>query len=98
MSRTIRDPHRALIAMIEDALGPVDDLQSVARPWASATFVGQRHVFDFSTEAAPDRVAHFVAALPELEIPLVRAFVADIAVAHGVGNRLSIEALTIDER
>ena len=98
MSRPIRDPHRALIAMIEDALGPVDDLQSVARPWASATFIGQRHIFDFATGADADHVTRFATDLPEREIALVGSFVADIAVARRDGDRLSIEALTIEER
>ena len=70
----------------------VPSRQSV--PWASATFVGARHVFEIDVDD-PSRVVTFVAEIDEAEIALRRGFVADVAVQARDGNRLTIEVLTI---
>lgn len=91
-----RDAHRALIACFEDAIGPLHDLASMARPWFSATFAGQQHRFDFVATRVAD-VDAFAAAFSELEIPLHGAFVADARVVSRDGARLVLECLTVED-
>lgn len=82
--------------------------------WASLTFVGQRHEFDLRLEgeagAVADAMAVLESMLGESEIPLGRAFVAEIRVVAGtcepttmaesagrVSQQLHIEALSIQD-
>lgn len=76
--------------------------------WASATFVGERHEFDLRLEgdaaAVTAALTILETGLSESEIPLGRAFVAEIRVVAGgcrpleagrVARHLCIEALSI---
>ncbi|WP_197277055.1 hypothetical protein [Sphingomonas profundi] len=67
--------------------------------WASATFAGARHRFEFDT-VAPARADAFAAALGDREFALPGHLVADIAVtgrtANAAGVALTIEALTVE--
>jgi len=75
-------------------------------PWASVTFEGARHLLRLvlEGEGAVGAAADFLERLPELDLPLPGAIVADIALvsdARRDGGRyacLELEALTINER
>lgn len=70
-----------------------------ARPWASATFSGMRHVATIAMRA--EQAAAFSEGLGESDFPIDRHFVADIALTgrseEGDAVLLQIEALTIEE-
>jgi len=81
--------------------------EAVARtPWASITFQGARHLLRLvlDGEGAVGAAADFLERLPELDLPLPGAIVADMALvsdARRDGGRyacLELEALTINER
>lgn len=96
-----RDHARALVAAFEDRLGAVTELGITSRPWASATFAGTRHCLSFVVDGC-EKVERFQRDMVDAELPLHRAFVADIVVAPAVGlpggrTRLTVEALVIDE-
>ena len=68
--------------------------------WASATFVGARHVIRL-TARDDDALAGWLAELPEAQFRLTGNLVVDVAIA-GVDRRdgiadVAIEALTIEE-
>lgn len=84
-----RDAHRALIAALEDRLGPLDGLVSQAAPWASVTFTGMRHELSFRSAVSLDGLA-------EAELPLDGHFVADLVVARDGAGLVTFEALTIE--
>ncbi|MDB5668966.1 MAG: hypothetical protein JWL74_1916 [Alphaproteobacteria bacterium] len=74
--------------------------------WASVTFTGARHRLRLTLEGegAVGAAADFLAALPELDLPIPGHIVADIAlVAEERGDdgryaALELEALTIEDR
>lgn len=90
-----------LIAAFEQWLGEVGDVAATEQPWASATFAGTRHLLSFSVAAGAD-VEQFAREITEAELPLRRAFVADVglldrhALADG-GLRMTVDVLVIDE-
>jgi hypothetical protein len=95
-----RDPHRALIVALAGKLGPIDDLVSETRDWASATFTGMRHELRFSLPWTREAVIAAI-NLSEADMPMDDHFVADLRViqCERQGERLMIEleALTIEE-
>lgn len=89
-------PHRRLIRLLATELGEGAVVgPSTLRPWASANFVGARHLFECS--------------IPEISIDVLRErlsatewrlsghIVADIAVEPGEDQRLTIEILTVED-
>jgi len=76
--------------------------------WASATFVGKRHICELRLEAAcaelDQAVERLSRDLPEAEVATTRYFLADVALTGSelsVGKeeccaRITIEALTIE--
>lgn len=84
-----RDPHRALIAALEDRLGPLNGLISHARPWASVTFTGMRHELSFRTDASLE-------GLGEAELAMGGHFVADISAERGPDGLIRLEALSLE--
>ena len=81
------DPHRALLRALSRRYPGLLVLASQSEPWASATFIGARHLLTCSGPK-PDRIA-------ETEFELPGHFVADIT-ARQDGDRVTIEALTIE--
>lgn len=90
-----------LVTSFERWLGAISDVSATSRSWASATFAGTRHTLSFSVGHDAD-VTRFAQEIGEAELPLRRAFVADVAVrdseaAVDGGMRLTIDVLVIDE-
>ncbi len=81
------DPHRALIRALLARYSGLAVLDGRTEPWASATFVGMRHILDC---AGPPP-----AGLEEAEFDLPGHIVADITCC-AEGGSLRIEALTIE--
>ena len=94
------DPRKALLGALTDYLGPIDDLRATTHDWASATFVGMRHEMQF-TVAWADRRALLVSALPDIDLPMLGHFVADLRliVTERRTDRLyvEVEVLTIED-
>jgi hypothetical protein len=92
-----RDPHRALMAALADYLGPLDDVVTKTRDWASATFVGMQHEIAFVCTVD----AVLIDALPDVDLPMAGQFVADLEVvscdARGPYHYVEIEVLTVCE-
>ncbi len=89
-----RPAHRALLDALTDYLGPLDDVVSKTRDWASATFVGMQHDLSFACTAD----AALVDALPDVDLPMDGHFVADLRIGSvicGGSTRVEIEVLTI---
>ena len=70
-----------------------------SRPWASATFVGERHRLAVRLPAGAAET--FLAGLEEADVPLRGHFLADVAIVQQVpeGDHvwIELEALTIEE-
>ena len=94
-------PHRRLLFLLRqqlpDGLAPG---ASTFRPWASANFVGARHIFP-CTLAAGDAAALCRALQEKLgaaEWVLPGHIVADVAVEPGAGqDQIRIEILTVED-
>jgi len=94
-------PHRRLRRLLARELPEALPLgPSTLRPWASANFVGARHLFScaFPTDDAAFLRAALTARLEETEWRLPGHVVADavVRVASGAGA-LRIEILTIED-
>jgi hypothetical protein len=68
---------------------------ATSAPWASALFVGERHVLMGQTTPGPALDA-FLAALPEMEISLPNACVADLVACGDAGTGITVHALVIE--
>jgi hypothetical protein len=92
-----RPAHRALVAALTDYLGPLDDVVSKTRDWASVTFVGMQHELSFCCTAD----AALIDALPDIDLPMDGHFVADLVVASstrdGLRSHVQLEVLTVHE-
>ena len=90
---------RALVASARTASCPVTIESADWKRWASATFTGARHelVLRGGCGAALD---DWLAALPEVDLPLGRYLLADLVVASVVRAegeaRIALEALTVE--
>lgn len=97
-------PHRRLARLLARALpaGLTADA-STMRPWASANFVGARHLFACSVLSADGAEPAALAAtlarqLNDTEWRLPGHIVADVAAAPGSSpGRLEIEILTVED-
>ncbi len=71
---------------------------SDATPWASATFNGARHRLTLVGEGAAFK--RWVAALPDIDLPLRGHLVADLVVRRAVAGEsvVVLEVLTVEER
>lgn len=78
---------------------PVRILRSSQRRWASATFVGARHLITVSAPESP-MLDDWLAALPDMEFALPGHLVADLIITETrrEGNDVSadIEVLTVE--
>lgn len=92
---------RALIEGAEAAGCVVTIPRSEVERWASATFVGARHMLTLSGVQSPQLNA-WLGALPEVEFALRGHLVADLAVIRvsrdGDAVSASLEILTVQER
>lgn len=90
-----RPAHRALMAALCDYLGPLDDVVSKTRDWASVTFVGMQHELSFCCTAD----AALIDALPDVDLPMDGHFVADLVLVssepQGPYHYVVIEVLTV---
>ncbi|MDR6834312.1 MULTISPECIES: hypothetical protein [unclassified Sphingopyxis] len=94
-------PHRRLLHLLTRTLPLGLTLgASTFRPWASANFVGARHIFPAVLAAgdAPAVAAALQAELTATEWTLPGHIVADVVVEYG-GERgaLQIEILTVED-
>ena len=89
-------PHRRLARLLAIELGDnAVCARSTLRPWASANFVGARHLFDYMVpEAAPEILCERLATV---EWKLSGHIVADVAVEPGAGQAFTIEILTVED-
>jgi hypothetical protein len=58
-------------------IGEIADLRVQSAAWASATFIGMRHVIWFDVPIT-DAVDHFVRGLRDVDLPMPGHIVADI--------------------
>jgi hypothetical protein len=95
--RMLRESLAKLFACTETRLE-----KSAAVSWASATFIGERHIFDhiLSGANALEAATRFEAALGTEEFEIPGHIVADIIVsareARGAETLITIEALTVE--
>src|SRR5262245_54469663 len=91
---------RALGAAAEHAGCPVTIAMRTATRWASATFVGERHVLTLVGTASPALDA-WLDGLPETEWALCGHLVADLSVAarERLDDQICVEleALTVED-
>lgn len=82
------DPHRALLRVLIARYPGLMVLTSRTEPWASATFVGARHML--TCGGTPD-----LKGIEDAQFDLPGHILADISVERGA-NGILIEALTIE--
>ena len=92
---------RGLVASAKAAGFELCVAVGASKPWSSSLFTGSRHTAVVGAEASPAFDA-WLAALPELEVPMTRQFLADASVvkhtADGRGREIvTIEFLTVAE-
>lgn len=97
-----RCPHRRLRRLLADQLpaGLALHAPSTLRPWASASFIGARHLFPcvIAAGAALPPDGDLPARLAAVEWHLTGHIVADVAVEpDGAPGRLRIEVLTVED-
>ncbi len=94
-------PHRRLRFLLARELPSGPTLgASTFRPWASANFVGARHIFPCIVAAGDDKALRdaLQARLNAAEWALPGHIVADIAVEFGAdADMLRIEILTVED-
>lgn len=94
-------PHRRLRTLLGRELPPGSTLgASTFRPWASANFVGARHIFPCTLAAHDDpaTVAAMPARLASVEWTLPGHIVADVLIERGAApDQCRIEILTVED-
>jgi len=89
-------PHRRLARLLAAELGQgAACASSTLRPWASANFVGARHLFDCTIPEGS--LAELRERLAATEWKLSGHIVADVAVEAGDGHAVTIEILTVED-
>ncbi len=97
----MRDSQSLLLRALREGAHPAPPLRAVrSEAWASATFAGARHRFEFEPACAA-RANAFADALEATEFNLNGHLVADITVAARTtgptGVALTVEALTVED-
>ncbi len=94
------DPSRAIIAQIMAALLPSKAtlISAKSDDWASATFTGARHEFEFllGGEDASEVLHNFAHNIAEIDFSIGGHIVADIAATCREGKYLFVEALSVE--
>lgn len=94
-------PHRRLLHLLKRELPQeLSPGASTFRPWASASFIGARHIIPCTLAAgdaeAVRRALHHRLSATEWALP--GHIVADVVVERGAGpDRLRIEILTVED-
>jgi hypothetical protein len=87
-----------LLRAIALHIGPLSDVSVQSSDWASATYVGMRHMLWFDSQPGA-HLDDFIGALNEIDLPIPGHFVADIDLiernTRADSVRLGIAALTI---
>lgn len=83
---------RALIAHARSARVPVEVTGIRSRPWASATFVGERIELDLRVDGS----GNWAARLGDADLPVRGACVADLSVRAAAGA-FRVEALLLHD-
>ncbi|MET0238724.1 MAG: hypothetical protein ABW184_02400 [Sphingobium sp.] len=98
-----RDCHGRLVSALLDRAGPGWETRECAlTAWASATFLGARHVVTLRLEGedAEDRAQRVVGCLPEAEFAIPGHIVADVAIdtvrMTDGGATVALSILTIE--
>lgn len=91
----VRQLVRALVASATAAGCPITAEHIALVPWSTATFVGGRHLVAVTT-TEPAALAHWLAALPEADLPLRDHFVASCA-ARSAGLHATLELLVLED-
>lgn len=100
----LADPHAGLLRHLEARMareGLAAELQeSHSERWASATFTGARHRFQFSAvDGEIAGIERMGCDLGETDFALPDHIVADIALVRRAGDlRFDVEALTVEAR
>ena len=94
------DPSRAIIAQIGAALSPSKTTLIKAKTvdWASATFTGARHEFEFflGGDDAIESAQALVQNIANVDFTIGGHIVADIAATFREGHYLFVEALSVE--
>ena len=89
-------PHRRIARLLTRLLPPGVQLgASTMRPWASANFVGARHLFPLTLPAGTD-LTDLSAQLAAFDWRLAGHIVADVAVEPQPGG-LQVEILSVED-
>lgn len=91
---------RALIASAASCTVTAAVIEANQVPWASATFSGARHRLTLTSADTPGAAA-WLAALPEIDLPIAGHLVADLHVAAvtraGGSLHAMLDVLTVEE-
>jgi hypothetical protein len=89
-------PHRRLTRLLDAELGEGFALgNSTLRPWASANFVGARHLFRCSGSSLDARALQDRLAAIEWRLP--GHIVADLSVEAHSPHEITVEILTVED-
>ncbi|GAA0738179.1 hypothetical protein GCM10009106_26080 [Sphingomonas japonica] len=92
---------RALVRAAAQAGIVLDVITADAEPWASVTFSGARHTLRVET-ASGERIARWLDALPDLDLPVAGHLIADAVVVtrhdDGVRVEAELELLSVADR
>jgi hypothetical protein len=86
--------HRALVASAACHGLTVRMRTTHERPWSSATFTGCRLTLDLVIAGSDP--AHWLAALPEEDLPVPGRLVADLVVTHASAARATLAVLLLE--
>lgn len=84
---------RALVAGARAAGCDLAILDTSSRPWASATFVGER--VDLTMRCQDGPAEAWLATLPDADLSVRGCFVADLAVRGVAGQEVRLKALLL---
>lgn len=97
--RPARGPSAALARALKvnaSAVGLVATITDMtARPWSSATFTGER--CRVALAASGERLAEWLDALPDANLPVRGCYVAELVVLSVTGGAVLLEALVLED-
>ncbi|CAN5453374.1 hypothetical protein BH09PSE4_BH09PSE4_13760 [soil metagenome] len=87
---------RALIRSAAEAGGAIEIDEAESTPWASATFIGERH--SLTARGAFAKLSRWIEALPDAEFEIGGHIVVSLDVVEASADRLRIELLILEDR